>query len=180
MRYLIVDLEATCWLNNKDNTKMETIEIGAVMLPETLDAPTAEYQRFIRPFTHPILSEFCTELTSITQEQVDSADYFNVVFPEFVEWIGDEPYTFCSWGDYDYKQLKLDASRWNVDFPVAFDTRINLRRAFKKVHGKRIGMVDALKVLELTLEGTHHRGIDDARNIARIAQRVLPEMKPLP
>lgn len=180
MRYLIVDLEATCWLNNRDNTKMETIEIGALMLPESLELPAPEYQRFVRPFTHPILSDFCTQLTTITQVEVDSANYFNVVFPEFVEWIGAEPFTFCSWGDYDYKQLKLDASRWNVDFPAAFDQRLNLKRVFKQIHHQRIGMADALKFLNIPLEGTHHRGIDDARNIARIAQYLLPQLKKTP
>jgi inhibitor of KinA sporulation pathway (predicted exonuclease) len=35
---------------------------------------------------------------------------------------------------------------------------------------------EALKVTGLTLEGTHHRGIDDARNIARLAAFVLPQI----
>lgn len=181
MRYLIVDLEATCWQNEKDNSKMETIEIGALMLPESLELPAPEYQRFIRPFAHPILTEFCTQLTSITQETVDSADYFQTVFPDFVAWIEeqtrDEPFTFCSWGDYDYGQLKRDCARWGLDFPASFDQRINLKRAYKQVFKVRVGMADALGMLDMTLEGTHHRGIDDARNIARIAQVVLPRLK---
>ena len=31
-----------------------------------------------------------------------------------------------------------------------------------------------LKILEIKLEGTHHRALDDARNIAKIAQAILP------
>jgi|GEM_PF-2638928 len=34
-------------------------------------------------------------------------------------------------------------------------------------------LASALKKIGLELEGTHHRGIDDARNIARIVQAVL-------
>lgn len=30
-----------------------------------------------------------------------------------------------------------------------------------------------LRVLKLELEGTHHSGIDDSRNIARIAQELI-------
>ena len=37
-------------------------------------------------------------------------------------------------------------------------------------------MATALAQLDLGLEGTHHGGIDDARNIARIAQQVLPHV----
>jgi len=33
---------------------------------------------------------------------------------------------------------------------------------------KKQGMAGALKLCGLPLEGTHHRGIDDARNIARM------------
>ena len=84
MRYLIVDLEATCWEKNKEQLqKWKTIEIGAVMLPDSLELPAPDYQRFIRPFVHPILSEFCTQLTSITQADVDSAAFFQTVFPDF-------------------------------------------------------------------------------------------------
>jgi len=36
-----------------------------------------------------------------------------------------------------------------------------------------VGMAQALKELGLPLEGTHHRGIDDARNIAHILHRLL-------
>jgi inhibitor of KinA sporulation pathway (predicted exonuclease) len=39
-----------------------------------------------------------------------------------------------------------------------------------------MSMSAALRRLDLPLEGRHHRGIDDARNIARIAQVVLPEI----
>jgi len=34
----------------------------------------------------------------------------------------------------------------------------------------------ALDLLGLPLAGTHHRGIDDARNIARIVQQTFPNV----
>ena len=36
-------------------------------------------------------------------------------------------------------------------------------------------MERALARIGLPLEGTHHRGIDDARNIARLAALMLPQ-----
>jgi inhibitor of KinA sporulation pathway (predicted exonuclease) len=34
-------------------------------------------------------------------------------------------------------------------------------------------MKEALKLAEIELEGTHHRGIDDARNIAKLLPYIL-------
>ncbi len=45
-----------------------------------------------------------------------------------------------------------------------------LKTEFTSVQGlkKKPGMAEALKLCGLELEGAHHRGIDDARNIARM------------
>ena len=46
-----------------------------------------------------------------------------------------------------------------------------MKRAFSEAQArprKKLGMAEALKHCGLPLEGTHHRGIDDARNIARL------------
>lgn len=175
MYYLIVDLEATCWPNNPDKALMETIEIGAVLLDETLALPAPEFQRFIRPQAEPVLSEFCTQLTSITQADVDAAEVFATVFAEFTAWAeAAEPVTFCSWGIFDHSQLKKDCARWGLAFPPALEKRLNLKHTFKKLYKEQVGMAGALKHLNLELQGTHHRGIDDARNLARIAQVMLP------
>lgn len=62
-------------------------------------------------------------------------------------------------------------------FPEEFETRhLNLKTEFAAWKGvRRCGMAAALKYLDLPLVGTHHRGIDDARNIARIAQLMLAD-----
>lgn len=53
--------------------QMETIEIGLVLIDlETLEV-VDEFQRFVRPQINPILTDFCKELTSIHQTDVDSA-----------------------------------------------------------------------------------------------------------
>lgn len=42
---------------------------------------------------------------------------------------------------------------------------------------KGIGMERALKMLDLPLDGTHHRGIDDAKNIAKIFVRIFDKLE---
>ena len=179
MQYIVVDLEATCWVDRsaRRRNQMEIIEIGAVCLDADLEV-VDEFDSFVRPVVNPQLSDFCTELTSITQADVDRADRFGVVFERFLTWIGEEPHRVCSWGAYDLDQFRLDCRRFGVLLPAWFeDTHINLKEEFALWRGvKRCGMAKALKQLNLPLEGVHHRGIDDARNIARIAQQLLPHI----
>jgi 3'-5' exoribonuclease 1 len=178
MRYIIVDLEATCWESTRDFECMETIEIGAVELPSADSSPSREFNRFIHPVVELQLSHFCQQLTSIRQEDVDQADYFWTVFPEFVEWIGEEPFILCSWGIYDLNQFRTDCTRHRLMVPLSFEQHMNLKKEFARIVGIKVcGMERALAHAGLTLEGTHHRGIDDARNIARLARLVLPTLE---
>jgi inhibitor of KinA sporulation pathway (predicted exonuclease) len=114
-------------------------------------------------------------LTSITQEQVADAPLFPLAFAAFLDWIGTGPYRLCSWGRYDVAQFQLDCRRHGVPFPPSLEEdHLNLKTAFAAWRGvRRCGLATALDHLGLRLEGSHHRGIDDARNIARIAQLVL-------
>lgn len=52
---------------------MEIIEIGGVMLNKATWAIEAEFQQFVQPVRHPQLIPFCTELTSISQEDIAGA-----------------------------------------------------------------------------------------------------------
>jgi inhibitor of KinA sporulation pathway (predicted exonuclease) len=172
---VVVDLEATCWADSaRPRDRMEIIEIGAVRLDPDL-VVRDEFSSFVRPVVEPELSAFCTELTSIGQADVDAADPFSMVFPAFMRWIGDGPHRLASWGFYDVGQLRLDCARHGIPFPDELEAQhVNLKAEFAaRRRVRRCGMAQALAQLGITLEGTHHRGIDDARNIARIAQVLL-------
>lgn len=181
MRYVILDLEATCWAEGNSPARMETIEIGAVMLDSASGPISSEFTAFVKPVLEPTLSDFCTQLTSIRQEDVGNAETFDIVFPKFVEWIGDAPFRLCSWGGYDLGQFRTDCGRHALAFPSSFESHINLKREFSHLRGvKLMGMKAALGVLKILLEGTHHRGIDDARNITKIALTFLPRLETTP
>jgi inhibitor of KinA sporulation pathway (predicted exonuclease) len=167
----VVDLEATCSDDDKvPKHQMEIIEIGAVMVAAGDLEPVGEFQTFVRPVRHPKLTDFCTKLTSITQAQVDAAPLFPEAMKTFCTWAyGYEEILFCSWGAYDRKQFKQDCLHHHVRYPFG-SGHLNVKQAFTK-HGRRRkppGMAGALRHVGLELVGTHHRGIDDARNIARL------------
>ena len=180
--YLVLDLEATCCDQGTINREhMEIIEIGAVMVAPKNLTIIDEFQTFIKPVRHPILTEFCKSLTSISQKQVDLAPTYPEAIALLKTWLsGYSNGVFGSWGDYDRKQFQQDSHFHKVPFPIAYP-HVNLKQSFTEQQGlrKRYGMAKALQLAGLPLEGTHHRGIDDARNIAKLLPYILGE-KQLP
>ena len=178
MRFIIFDLEATCWKDERRPAETETIEIGAVELDGN-GAIQSEFDCFIKPVVHPQLTKFCRDLTSIAQSDVDGAETFAAAFARFVEWAKSDgsDLTLVSWGDFDPRQLQVDCTRAGVDYPASFARHVNIKIRFGEARGiKPVGMARALKMLEFPLSGTHHRGIDDARNIAAIAQTMMAQL----
>ncbi len=71
-------------------------------------------------------------------------------------------------------RFKQDSKLYSVPFPIAYP-HVNLKQLFTDTQGlpKRYGMAQALELAGIELEGTHHRGIDDARNIAKLLPLIL-------
>jgi len=178
LRFLVIDLEATCWQENSDISRMEIIEIGAVMLASETGPVESEFKSFIRPTQEPLLSDFCKRLTGIEQQWIDGAETFPFVLTQFTAWAGSAPCLFCSWGDYDRKQFEVEFLRHKLQRPDLFSRHINLKKSFAELKGIRpSGMKKALQLSGLPLEGAHHRAIDDAKNIARLAMLILPSLR---
>jgi len=178
MEYLIIDLEATCWDDNSELDRMEIIEIGAVLLDEKHHLPKSDFSCFVRPSREPVLSEFCKQLTGIKQSQVDRAKTFPNAFAGFLNWTGEADLIMCSWGDYDRKHLLLECQRHGIQVPGWLDRHINLKAEFAAGRGiRQCGMKKALQIMGLPLKGSHHRALDDAKNIAELANFILPPEK---
>lgn len=182
MNYIIFDLEATCgWPN--EHRQSEIIEIGAVKVTHVNNELKVvdEFQTFVKPILNPELTDFCKRLTHIQQEDVDNAPLFPKAFAEFRTWIGfDKQFVLCSWGHYDKKQLKQDIKlHTGLDSDWLDNCHISIKHQHGQMIGvpKGVGMQKALEMLGIPLEGTHHRGIDDARNIAKIFIRIFDNLK---
>lgn len=174
---VIVDVEATCCDEGTiSRDEMEIIEIGAVAIDSTSGDEMGLFQEFIQPVRHPLLTCFCMNLTSIQQSDVATAPSFPEVISRLRKWLAGlgTDYSFCSWGDYDRRQFEQDCAYHRIPFPFAEPHR-NLKLELSTAIGskKKLGLGDALRRLGLDFHGTPHRGIDDARNIARIYQSLL-------
>lgn len=166
MNYCVVDLEATCSSDgSRPYEESETIEIGAVLVKVIAGGIFSEFQSFVRPTRNPRLTDFCSLLTGIGQEQVDQAMGFPEVFDRFCVWLGAANLDgFCSWGSFDRQQLQRDCKFHGIKYP--FSSHINLASIFRKKYRRSKGRRGAMKLLGLVPSGAEHRGIDDARNIA--------------
>lgn len=169
-KIIVIDIEATCWDGKIPSGQVsEIIEFGICIL----DTETGEISQNKGILVKPERSEvspFCTELTTITQEQLDKN---GVSFKEACDIIRKEynpkEYVWASYGFYDLKMIKNQCKIRNVEYPLSHE-HINVKEYFSEVKGlpKKVGMKGALQVLNINLEGTHHRGVDDAKNIAKI------------
>lgn len=177
--YLVVDLEATCDDRGAvPREESEIIEIGAVLVEAKSLRPVAELMTFIRPVLHPQLTAFCTQLTTITQAEVDFAPGFADAAARLAAF--GRGALFCSWGNYDRNQLAADAARHQLPSPLG-PAHWNIKQGFADALGLRrgIGTQEALRKMRLTPWGTAHRGIDDARNIARLLPYALGRVAPV-
>ena len=174
--FLVLDLEATCCDRKQiSRQEMEIIEIGSVMVEAENLTIISEFQTFVKPVRNPLLTNFCQQLTSIAQAQVDTAPSYAEAIDKFKQWLYQyNNFVFGSWGEYDRKQIEQDCRFHQLSYPIASE-HINLKRLFSSNQNlqRRYGMAQALKLAGIELQGTHHRGIDDAKNIAKLLPYIL-------
>jgi inhibitor of KinA sporulation pathway (predicted exonuclease) len=169
--WLLIDVEATC--SNDDSIprhEMEIIELGAVMVEASSLDVIETFQSFVRPQRHPRLTPWCRELTTIRQIEVDTAQPFPQVLGSFSRWLrGYHQALFCSWGEYDRIQLQRDCRWHRVAYPLGERHR-NLKTAFasRQKLDRPIGLTAALRHTRQPFQGTLHRALDDALNMARL------------
>ena len=169
-KIIIIDLEATCWQSAvPDGQENEIIEIGLAVLDSETGKITQNQGILIRPARSSV-SPFCTELTTITQDLLDKNGMsFEEAIEKLVAEYHPNLYTWASYGQYDLNILTKQCKSFGIPYPMS-NEHINVKVLFGEKFGlqKPTGMNGALHLLNIPLEGTHHRGIDDAKNIAKI------------
>jgi len=78
----IVDVEATCWQDGPPAGQVsEIIEIGLTTVDLSLGQRIGRHRILVRP-QRSAVSAFCTELTGLTQAEVDARDQLRRRVPE--------------------------------------------------------------------------------------------------
>ncbi len=172
---LVIDIESTCWKDHPPSGQQnEIIEIGITPVNLINLLPEKSSCIMVRPEISTV-SEFCTSLTSLTQQDVENGILFSAACDQ-LRTFGSSSRTWGSWGDYDRKQFERQCRQEHFHARYPFGpTHLNIKNLFALHMGlkKEVGMDKALEILGIELEGTHHRGMDDSRNIAKIVCHLL-------
>ncbi|MER8120454.1 3'-5' exonuclease [Streptomyces sp. NPDC094031] len=165
----VVDVEATCWAGSQPPGEVsEIIEIGLTVVDLDAGERLARHRILVKP-ARSLVSEFCTELTGLTQHEVDQG----VTFAEACRLLAAEHHAgtrpWASWGDYDRHQFTRQCQAARTPYPFG-RRHTNAKAVFTRAYGlrRRPGMAQALEIAGRRLEGRHHRGEDDAWNIAAL------------
>lgn len=182
---IVLDFEATC---DKSGTPQpqEIIEFPSLLVEVASGEVVSEFHEYVKPDVHANISAFCTELTGITQAMTSAGSSLRDVLKRHRAWLlkhglslsegdGGKSFAYVTCGDWDLrsclpKQLKYHGAKMD-----SYLTKyINIKSVFFDVTGKSgKSMAHMLKVMDMELEGRHHSGIDDCRNIHRIAKVLL-------
>ena len=166
----VVDVESTCWNEHPPKNQFsQIIEIGICLLDIKTLKVSNKKSILIKPNCSKV-SEFCTELTTLTQEMLDRKGVsFKTACKILVDDFNSKKRVWASWGDYDRKMFETGCNQQGISYPFG-KRHINAKVLFTLKHklNKEPGMARALKMLDIPLEGTHHRGDDDAWNIAKL------------
>ncbi len=173
---IIIDLEATCWENDRipSGQKVDIIEIGICKLNLTSKAISQKQSIYVIPERSEI-NRFCTKLTGITPQLIEEK---GIYFEEACEIIREQyhsaPLTWAGYGNFDGEQIIEQCDWLGIKNPFS-ENYMNVMYEFKRHFGlhKQIGLKRALDYLNMDFEGTHHSGADDAYNTARILTKIL-------
>jgi len=187
--YCVVDFECTCdEINRKPH---EIIEFPAVFVNTKTGKIEFEFHRYVRPTEESLLSPFCQELTGIQQEQVDAAQPLQHVVDEFCEFCAVHKLVLARSPEHDDERsffivtdgvadvagfLRPECARKKIILDIGVWGRVfNMRSAYHKVFNMKGGVTEMLEAAGLSFEGRAHSGIDDARNISRLVERLVRE-----
>ncbi|KAF5922386.1 hypothetical protein HPG69_009426 [Diceros bicornis minor] len=200
----IIDFEATCEEGNPPEFIHEIIEFPVVLLnTHTLEIEDT-FQQYVRPEINTQLSDFCINLTGITQDQVDRADTFPQVLKKVVDWmklkeLGTKyKYSILTDGSWDMsKFLNIQCRLSRLKYPPFAKKWINIRKSYgnfykRAMHTEKWNvtvrfeekslvprsqtkLTIMLEKLGMDYDGRPHSGLDDSKNIARIAVRMLQD-----
>ncbi|MDO8273402.1 MAG: 3'-5' exonuclease [Gammaproteobacteria bacterium] len=167
----VCDLEATCWEDGETQTidRMEVIEIGC-LLTDFEGHLIDEFASFVRPVQNPILTDFCTKLTMIRQEDVDNAPLFCDAMKALDIWAGGRNICWASWGKFDCKLLLNEQKRYGEEFQFLQVPHLNIKDAWRRStrHSRNTDLYQALAFHGLEFDGVPHRALTDAKNTAKL------------
>lgn len=173
-KILVIDLEATCWEGGPPpGQQSEIIEIGLCVLDVSSGERSEPRAILVKP-QRSTLSDFCVQLTTLTPDMLAGGIDFTEACSLLQNEYQSQQRTWASYGDYDRLQYMAQCEAWDVPYPFG-RSHINVKNLLALQFGlkREVNLQKGTDLLGLPFEGTIHRGVDDAWNIAAVLARVL-------
>lgn len=180
--FLVLDLEG----------KVEILEFPVLMIDAKSLEVVGFFHRFVRPteMSEQRISEYIEgKYGKFGVDRVwhDTAIPFKEVIEQFENWLalhklwqkelgsGLNQAAFVTCGNWDLKtKVPQQCQVAKMELPKYFMEWINLKDVYLNFYKRKAtGMMPMLKQLQIPQFGSHHLGIDDTKNIARVLHRMI-------
>ena len=171
----VIDLESTC--DEPTNPQpQEIIELPIVLVNLRTLTLGASWRTYVKPTEHPTLSAFCSNLTGITQPQVESGVPLAAALASLDAFVSAHvpsgaTLLCATWSDWDLAHMLASEARWRrLQLPPYLQRWCDLRATFRTQYPRaQGGLEEACATAGVPWEGRAHCGLDDAANTARLA-----------
>ena len=181
MYYITLDLEWTQAYAQKAlfvqrqlgcRLRGEVIQIGAVKLNEKME-PCGSYQVIIKPKFFKKLHRHVSELTGITQEQMDLGTTLPQAAESFRKWCGND-FVFLTWGPDDIPLFKENLNAHGLDgkwLNCEYDLQVIFNRQTDGLSKQR-SLEYAMEYFEIPQRLPAHDALNDAYFTALVAAKL--------
>jgi DNA polymerase III epsilon subunit-like protein len=105
----------------------EILQIGAVKLNDNLKY-VSNFKMYVKPKFLPKINRDIIELLNVSEEYIQiNSLYFDKVFNEFKNFIGQDDCTFVTWSNNDLTVLRNNLDAWNIEFETSKYKHIDLQ-----------------------------------------------------
>lgn len=150
----------------------EVIQIGAVKLDENMQ-PCGSYQIIVKPKYFKKLHRHVSELTGITQDQMDLGTPFPEAEISFRKWCGND-FVFLTWGPDDIPMLKENFNVHGIDskwLERVYDLQVIFNRQTDGSSRQR-SLEYAMEYFEIPQRLPAHDALNDAYFTALVAAKL--------
>ena len=192
MNFGILDLEMTCdgkQVGKKfiDDGRMrhflrEIISVGFIVTDENFSVKKS-YQNFVKPARNSTLTEYCKNLTGITQSEIDGGKICNDAFFDIAEMCRNfsveiiltfdrfdkagviNSARFCKEAKEPFKNIYIVAEK-------IFDVKPIILSAVSNGNKKRLSLSKISQMLQIEIDAAKHNALNDALLLCKICKRV--------
>ncbi|PRR80861.1 3'-5' exonuclease [Clostridium vincentii] len=184
-KYELYDLEFNQKLPTKEIESQDTsslpfeiLQIGALKLTEKLQI-TSTFNSLIKPTVYTTIHPYVESLTKINKDKVSSCKNFVSVYEDFSNFIGKDEPVLCVWGTVDIKELHRNLKFYDLatsSIPKYYiDIQKYASKYFKVPKGTKIGLKNAIELLNISTNGEFHDALNDAYYTSEVFKKIYDD-----